>query len=55
VSSVVLDDAAYAQLSRPSKDVAPLTFASVKPGLFEEIMMKSKEPPAAAPGGEHGM
>jgi cytochrome o ubiquinol oxidase subunit 2 len=33
-----LDDAAYAQLAKPSKAVAPMTYRSVEPNLFERII-----------------
>ena len=33
-----LDDAAYAQLAKPSKAVPPMTYRSVEPKLFERII-----------------
>jgi cytochrome o ubiquinol oxidase subunit 2 len=33
-----LDKAAYADLAKPSKDVKPATYKSVKPGLFDTIV-----------------
>jgi cytochrome o ubiquinol oxidase subunit 2 len=33
-----LDAAAYADLARPSQDVAPFTYGAVAPGLFKEIL-----------------
>jgi cytochrome o ubiquinol oxidase subunit 2 len=33
-----LDDAAYAQLAKPSKAVPPMTYRSVEPNLFERII-----------------
>jgi cytochrome o ubiquinol oxidase subunit 2 len=34
----VLDAAAYAELAKPSQDVAPFTYRAVTPGLFKEIV-----------------
>ena len=36
-----LDDAAYAALAKPSKDVTPVTYRSVAPGLFERIIQET--------------
>jgi cytochrome o ubiquinol oxidase subunit 2 len=36
--SLVLDARAYADLARPSEDVAPFTFRAVAPGLFRGIL-----------------
>jgi cytochrome o ubiquinol oxidase subunit II len=33
-----LDDAGYAELAKPSQDVPPTTYPSVKPKLFERIL-----------------
>ena len=33
-----LDDAAYAQLAKPSKAVPPMTYRSVEPNMFERII-----------------
>lgn len=47
-----LDDAAYAELARPSHAVPPMTYGSVEPKLFENIVAATKGTPekhAAAP------
>ena len=37
-SGSALDDAAYAELAKPSKAVPPTTYRSVEPKLFERII-----------------
>jgi cytochrome o ubiquinol oxidase subunit 2 len=37
-SGPVLDAAAYADLAKPSQDVAPFTYRAVAPGLFKDIL-----------------
>ena len=37
-SGPLLDGRAYAELSRPSRDVAPITYGAVVPGLFDAIV-----------------
>jgi len=37
-SGAALDDATYAALARPSQNVAPITYGSVEPRLFERIL-----------------
>jgi len=44
-----LDDAGYAALAKPSKDVPPATYGSVVPKLFERILDQT----AAGPGSAH--
>jgi cytochrome o ubiquinol oxidase subunit II len=36
-----LDDASYAELAKPSRDVAPKTYRSVEPKMFERILEKT--------------
>jgi cytochrome o ubiquinol oxidase subunit 2 len=43
----VLDDNAYAALTRPSADVPPATFQAAKPGLFRRVVSQALAP---APG-----
>jgi cytochrome o ubiquinol oxidase subunit II len=45
----ILDPAAYQALARPSKAVAPVTFAPVAPGLFDAI---SARPASAGPSSD---
>jgi cytochrome o ubiquinol oxidase subunit 2 len=40
-----LDDAAYAELSKPSEAVPPATYRSVAPNLFDRIIKRSRVPP----------
>lgn len=52
-----LDQAAYADLVKPSKNVAPSIFSSVEPGLFDKIVSgtaSSGSSSAAGSGMEHG-
>jgi cytochrome o ubiquinol oxidase subunit 2 len=47
----VLDHASYAALAKPSQDMAPVTYRSVSPGLFERIVDETasgEEKPAGA-------
>ena len=46
--ATALDSAAYGRLAAQSEDVAPQTFASIDPKLFEAIVAQ-KAPPAAGP------
>jgi cytochrome o ubiquinol oxidase subunit 2 len=46
VTPRALDDAAYADLAAPSKDVPPAFYSSVRPGLFEAIVAKPAAPPS---------
>jgi cytochrome o ubiquinol oxidase subunit 2 len=39
-----LDSAAYGQLLKPTEQVAPFTYSSVTPGLFEDIVRPTSEP-----------
>src|SRR5215468_9193190 len=41
-----LDDAGYAELAKPSKDVPPTTYRSVEPKLFERILDQTTAGPA---------
>jgi len=36
-----LDDAGYAELAKPSRDVSPTTYRSIEPKLFERILDKT--------------
>ena len=36
-----LDDAGYAELAKPSRDVAPTTYRSVEPKMFERVLDKT--------------
>jgi cytochrome o ubiquinol oxidase subunit 2 len=47
-SGSALDDGEYRNLLRQSQDVAPLTYRSVRDGLFHDIVMK-KLPPGEGP------
>lgn len=44
-----LDDAAYAMLAEPSTNDKPASYASVRPDLFDAVMMKYMGPAKAAP------
>jgi cytochrome o ubiquinol oxidase subunit 2 len=44
----VLDDAAYAELAKPSKAVPPTTYRSVAPRLFEHIIEQTVSGPEKA-------
>src|SRR6516164_772733 len=47
-----LDDAGYAELAKPSKDVPPTTYRSVEPKLFERILdQRTASPGNAGIGG----
>jgi cytochrome o ubiquinol oxidase subunit 2 len=41
-----LDDAGYAELAKPSKDVPPTTYRAVEPRLFERILDQTTAGPA---------
>jgi cytochrome o ubiquinol oxidase subunit 2 len=43
-----LDDASYAELAKPSQDVAPVTYRSVEPKLFERILDQTTAGPGNA-------
>jgi cytochrome o ubiquinol oxidase subunit II len=43
-----LDDAAYAELAKPSKAVPPTTYRSVEPKLFEHILDRTTAGPGSA-------
>jgi cytochrome o ubiquinol oxidase subunit 2 len=55
-SGGILDAASYAHLAQPGTAVAPTTFGSVAPKLFEAVVMSDITavvmPPAARPSGE---
>jgi cytochrome o ubiquinol oxidase subunit II len=44
----ILDDAAYAELAKPSKDVPPKTYRSADPKLFERILDQTAAGPGSA-------
>src|SRR6516165_7363716 len=46
-----LDDASYAELAKPSQDVAPVTYRSVEPKLFERILDQTTAGPGSASSG----
>jgi cytochrome o ubiquinol oxidase subunit 2 len=46
----VLDAQAYADLLKPSRAVAPMTYRSVAPGLFDTILQLATRPAAPSPG-----
>jgi cytochrome o ubiquinol oxidase subunit II len=48
-SGPVLDEAAYRSLLRQSENIKPYTFRSVRPGLFDAIVMQ-RLPPGEGPG-----
>jgi cytochrome o ubiquinol oxidase subunit 2 len=50
-AGAALDDAAYAELAKPSEAVPPATYRSVEPNLFDRILqwtMSGPERPAGA-------
>lgn len=49
-SGPVLDEAAYRALMRPSSSVAPYSYRSVTPGLFEDIVSQKLPPGPGSPG-----
>jgi cytochrome o ubiquinol oxidase subunit 2 len=51
----VLDDAGYAELSKPSKAVPPTTYRSVEPKLFERIIEQTAAGPGKAGVGAGGL
>ena len=50
-SGAALDDAGYAALQKPSKDVPPTTYRSVEPKLFERIIEQTSTGLAGKAGG----
>ncbi len=48
-----LDPAAYIALSQPSQNVAPYTYSSVTPNLFDNVATQ-KLPPGPGPQAENG-
>ena len=48
----VLDGRTYAELSKPSSYVKPITFGAVAPGLFDAIV-KNRVPPSPVPPALH--
>jgi len=48
-AGAALDDAAYRALLRQSSNVSPYTYASVRPGLFEAIVMQQLPPGEGPP------
>ncbi len=54
-SQLKLDGRAYAELSRPSSYVKPMTYGVVAPGLFDSIVMdRVPQTPANVPASEQG-
>jgi len=51
-SDLKLDGAGYAQLSKPSSYVKPMTYGSVAPGLFDAIVA-DRAPPNTVPAPQH--
>jgi len=51
-AGVRLDQAAYGDLARPSKNVTPATYSNVEPGLFDKVV--SGFSPSAPNGKAHG-
>jgi cytochrome o ubiquinol oxidase subunit 2 len=51
-SELKLDGAAYAELSKPSSYVKPITYGAVAPGLYDAIVA-NRVPPNPVPGPEH--
>lgn len=49
-----LDNAAYADLAKQSKDVKPTTYKAVESGLFDAIVNGTAPPAAGASGGPDG-
>jgi hypothetical protein len=45
-----LDNQAYAALAAPSKNTAPVTYKSVDPALFDDIVSETAEHGHALPG-----
>ncbi len=45
----VLDGRAYAELSKPSSYVKPMTYGAVAPGLFDAIVANKAPPPQQLP------
>jgi cytochrome o ubiquinol oxidase subunit 2 len=48
----MLDGRGYAELSRPSSYVKPMTYGAVAPGLFDAIVM-NRAPPNPVPPPQH--
>jgi cytochrome o ubiquinol oxidase subunit 2 len=53
-SESTLDNAAYADLAKQSKDVKPATYKAVESGLFDAIVNGTAPPAAGASGGPDG-
>jgi cytochrome o ubiquinol oxidase subunit 2 len=51
-SALKLDGAGYAQLSKPSSYVKPMTYGAVAPGLFDAILA-NRVPPNPVPAAQH--
>ena len=51
-SALMLDGAGYAELSRPSSYVKPMTYGTVAPGLFDAIVA-NRAPPNPVPPPQH--
>ncbi|MBV8908052.1 MAG: ubiquinol oxidase subunit II [Sphingomonas sp.] len=51
-SALKLDGAAYAELSKPSSYVKPMTYGAVAPGLFDAIVA-NRAPPSPVPPEQH--
>jgi len=51
-SALKLDGPGYAELSKPSSYVKPMTYGAVAPGLFDAIVA-NREPPSPVPAPEH--
>jgi hypothetical protein len=51
-SALKLDGAGYAELSKPSSYVKPMTYGAVAPNLFPAIVA-GKVPPSPVPHPEH--
>ena len=49
ICALMLDAAAYAELAKPSSYVKPVTYGSVVPGLFDDIVMGRAPPTQPAP------
>jgi cytochrome o ubiquinol oxidase subunit 2 len=47
-SGPTLDERTYTELAKPSEAVAPFTYGSVAPGLFERIVSSAMEPAAGS-------
>jgi cytochrome o ubiquinol oxidase subunit 2 len=52
-SALKLDSAGYAQLSKPSSYVKPITYGTVAPGLYDAIVANRAPPPNPVPAPVH--